>query len=90
MFYQISFSPQVKLYAIITYKHSIYELSHELLNDLRLRNFRKLGNIRKVSKLHRANQLSGFSVIETFCVVVKELTGHFPKQLLFAREEKII
>ena len=32
---------------IITYKHGIYELPHELPNDLRLR---KLGNIRKVSK----------------------------------------
>ena len=44
MFYQILLSPQVKRWAIITYKHGIYELSHELLNDLRLR---------KVSKLHR-------------------------------------
>ena len=30
-------SPQVKRCAIITYKHGIYELLHELLNDLRLR-----------------------------------------------------
>ena len=29
-------SPQVKRWAIITYKHGIYELPHELLNDLRL------------------------------------------------------
>ena len=50
MFYQIFLSPQVKRCAIITYKHSIYELPHELPNDLRLR---KLGNIRKLSKLHR-------------------------------------
>ena len=50
MFYQIFISPQVKRCAIITYKHGIYELPHELPNDLRLR---KLGNIRKVSKLHR-------------------------------------
>ena len=35
---------------IITDKHGIYELPHELRNDLGLR---KLGNIRKVSKLHR-------------------------------------
>ena len=47
MFWQIFLSPQVKRYAIITYKHGIYELPHELPNDLRLR---KLGNIRKVSK----------------------------------------
>ena len=37
MFYQIFFSPQVKRCAVITYKHGIYELPHELLNDLRRR-----------------------------------------------------
>ena len=37
MFYQIFLSPQVKRWANITYKHGIYELSHELPNDLRLR-----------------------------------------------------
>ena len=41
MFYQIILSQQVKRWAMITYKHGIYELPHELLNDLRLRN---LGN----------------------------------------------
>ena len=41
MFYQIFFSPQVKQSAIITYKHGMYELPHELPNDLRLK---KLGN----------------------------------------------
>ena len=50
MFNQISLLSQVKRWAIITYKHGIYELPHELLNDLRLG---KLGNIRKLSKLHR-------------------------------------
>ena len=41
MFYQIVLSPQVKQYAIITYKHGInkYELPHKLLKDLRLRIF---------------------------------------------------
>ena len=34
MFYQIFLSPQVKRWAIITYKHSIYDLPHELPNDL--------------------------------------------------------
>ena len=55
MFYQIFLSPQVKRCAIITYKHGIYELPHELPNDLRLRklDLRKLGNLTKVSKLHR-------------------------------------
>ena len=49
MFYQIFLSPQIKRWAIITYKHDIYELPNELPNDLRL----KLGNIRKVSKLQK-------------------------------------
>ena len=69
MFYQICLSPQVKRYAIITYKHGIYELPLELPSDLRLRirrrgalaptqekkrhNLRKFGNIRKVPKPHR-------------------------------------
>ena len=34
MFYQIFLSLQVKRWAIITYKHDIYELSHVLSNDL--------------------------------------------------------
>ena len=37
MFYQIFLSPQVKPWAITTYKHGIYELPHELPNDLRVR-----------------------------------------------------
>ena len=44
MFYQIFLSPQVKkLWAIITYKQGIYELPHELANDVRPK---KLGNIK--------------------------------------------
>ena len=50
MFYQIFLSSQVKRCSIITYKHGIYKLPHELPNDLRLR---KLGNIIKVSKVYR-------------------------------------
>ena len=50
MFYQVFLSPQVKRCAIVTYKPGIYELPHELPNDLRLR---KLGNIRKVCRFHR-------------------------------------
>ena len=34
MFYQILFSRKVKRYAIITYKHGIYELPNELPNEL--------------------------------------------------------
>ena len=41
MFYQIFLSPQVKRWAIITYKYCSYELPHELPIDLR---FRILGN----------------------------------------------
>ena len=36
MFLQMFLSPQVKQYLIITYKHGIYELPHELPNDLGL------------------------------------------------------
>ena len=36
MFYQIFISPQVKRYAIITYKDSIYDMHNELPNGLRL------------------------------------------------------
>ena len=53
MFHQIFLSPQMKRYAIITYKHGVYELPHEFSNDLRLRNLRKLENIRELSKIHR-------------------------------------
>ena len=36
MFYQIFFSPQVKRCAVITKKHGIYEMPHELPNYLKL------------------------------------------------------
>ena len=36
MFYQIFLSPQVKRTVIISNKHGIYELPHELPKDLRL------------------------------------------------------
>ena len=35
VFYQIFLSPQAKRCSIITYKHGIYELPHELPKDLR-------------------------------------------------------
>ena len=38
MFYQIFFPPQVKLWAIITCQRGIYDLPHELPNDLNLNN----------------------------------------------------
>ena len=37
MFYQIFFSPQVKRSPIISNKQGIYELPHELKNDIKLR-----------------------------------------------------
>ena len=37
MFYQISLSPQVKQWAIITYENGMYVLPHKLPNDSRLR-----------------------------------------------------
>ena len=49
MFYQIFLSPQVKRIVIISNKHGIYELPHELPNDLRLR---MLGKFRIMSKLY--------------------------------------
>ena len=54
MFCQIFLSPQVNRCAIITYKHAICEMPHELPNDLILGSYdpSKLGNIRKVSKFH--------------------------------------
>ena len=36
MFYQNFLSPQTKRWAIITYKHGIYEFPHELQNDLKI------------------------------------------------------
>ena len=41
MFYQIFLSLQVKRCAIIAYKHSIYDLSYELLNHLASQEMRK-------------------------------------------------
>ena len=49
MFYQIFRSPQVKRTMIIGNKHGIYELPHELPNELRIV---KLGKSRIVSKIH--------------------------------------
>ena len=37
MFYQTFLSPQVNEWAIITYKHGICVLPHELANDLKRR-----------------------------------------------------
>ena len=55
MFYQIFLSPQVKRSAIITNKHGIFELPHELPNDLRLRIF---GNYESSGKSQNLIELS--------------------------------
>ena len=51
MFYQIFFSPQVKQYAIITYKNGIYDLPYELQNDLDLGSW-------KIRKYHENVKIS--------------------------------
>ena len=54
MFDQTFLSPLVKRRVIINNKYAIYELPHELPNEVRLRIYlTKLGNVRKISKLHR-------------------------------------
>ena len=47
MLYQIFFSQQVKQSVIISDKHGIYELPHDLPNDLRLRILGKWEGSRK-------------------------------------------
>ena len=51
MLYPIFLLPQVRRCTIITYKHEIYELSHEFPNELRLRilgNYEKSGKYRNL------------------------------------------
>ena len=50
MFYQIFLSPQVKRWAIITYRHGMYELPHELPNDLRLSRSAKMKVLLRLSE----------------------------------------
>ena len=64
MFYQIPFSPQVKRCASITYKHGIYELPHELPNDLRLRILRRVQTMKFF--FHRWLNFSFDSFLSTF------------------------
>ena len=54
MFYKIFLSPQVKGSMIISNKHGIYELSHELPNELRLR---ILGISKRLSKSQNFTEL---------------------------------
>ena len=50
MSYQVFVSPQGKRCAIITYKHGIYGLSHELPKDLKLRNLAAGGAVAHTRK----------------------------------------
>ena len=50
MFYKIFLSPQVKQWAIITYKHGAYELSHDSPHDLKLTT---LQHMKKAPQPHR-------------------------------------
>ena len=53
MFYQIFLSPQVKRRVIIINKRGIYELSHELPTNVRLKklDLRKLGKSQNLTEL---------------------------------------
>ena len=53
MFYQIFLSPQVKRRVIITYKHGIHELLHELPKDLS-KNFVNNSEKQKLNFFRRA------------------------------------
>ena len=64
MLYQIILLPQVKRCAIITYKHDIYELPHELLNDLKLR---ILGNQKISGK--RLNFIEWYPSAQSSCQI---------------------
>ena len=73
------FSQILKQWVIITSKHGIYELPHELPNNLRLR---KIGNIRKVSKLHRIIALCPVSLPKTKILLILTLEK---QKLIFSR-----
>ena len=80
MFDKIFVSLQVKRIVIISNKHGIYELPHELPNDLRLRKF---GNIKKISKLQN------YSLVLSLAPKLKILLGrkgksHKQEKLLWA------
>ena len=53
MFDEILALIQVKRYAIVTYKHGIYQLPRKLRNVKDVGTEGKLGNIKKLSKVHR-------------------------------------
>ena len=87
MFDKIFVSPQVKRIVVISNKHGIYELPHELPNDLRLRN---LGN----SEISRRSQnfriIAWCSVLLTnlkFCLEGREKATN--KRNFYGRHKKL-
>ena len=76
-FSQIFLSSLVKRWAIVTYKDGIYELSHELPNDLRLRilrNLEILGNCLNFTEWWPSPQSS--SQYENFVNTSRKLLGN--------------
>ena len=65
MFYQIFLSPQVKRCAIITYKHGIYELTHEFPNDLTILIWKKLYLTEFNTKIHSNTRLAAPDALDT-------------------------
>ena len=77
MFYQIFFSPQVNYYlllllllcAIITYKHGVYELPHELPNDLKVQSCKLHNNKYMIASI----QITNTEIFAFIAVLVFEL-----------------
>ena len=53
MFYQTSFSPQVKRWTIITYKYGKYELPIEFPSDIKPNNLGNKEILPKLPKFHK-------------------------------------
>ena len=70
MFYQFFLSSQVKRSVIVSNKHTIYELRHELPNNI---SFKNLGNWGKLEKFHNFMEL-GHIAQSSSEIVVKILT----------------
>ena len=80
MFYQILLSPQVKQSKITSNKYSIWELPHELPNDLRLRKY--LENL----KFHRIIVFQNKNFVNTSKKLVKNRSWNFPAVHYFTRK----
>ena len=80
MFYQILLSPQVKQSKITSNKYGIWELPHELPNDLRLRKY--LENL----KFHRIIVFQNKNFVNTSKKLVKNRSWNFPAVHYFTRK----